>query len=141
MSKQDRQGVRTPADFERKHGKVLSGKDDTNASQDRQLEQMAQAMAGNTSAFNYSITQINARLSRVEQAIADLEGDDTDTTLLARIEAVESANETQDQTIAATSQAVNSLLQTVTDLSGRMSAVESTLTSLVERVTALEGKE
>ena len=146
MSKQDRQGSRTPAELERKHSKVLSGKDETNTSQSRQIEQIVQSMEGNTSAFNYSITLLNTRLSRVEDSVANLESDNTTTLLSERvaiaeqaIEDLKAADTAQGETINSLATRLTTLETTVSGLAGRLTTVESTLSSLVERVTALEG--
>ena len=146
MSKQDRQGSRTPAELERKHSKVLSGKDDTNAVQNRQIEQLAQSMQGNTSVFNHSITLLNARLSKVEESVANLEGDDS-TTLLServgnaeqRITDLEEADANQVSTITSLVQSLSRMETTVSGLDTRLTTVENTLSSLDARVTALEG--
>lgn len=114
MSKQDRQGVRSPAELERKYsfGQVFSNQDETNARQSKEIEQMAKAMSGNTSSTNFAITQINARLSAVEQAIAELPESPAN---------------------------IATLETTVAALETRLAAVETTLLSLESRVAALEG--
>ena len=146
MSKQDRQGARTPAELERKHSKVLSGQDDNNANQNRQIEELSKSMSHNTGAFNYSIQQINARLTNVEASVKNLEGDEStsllaervteaeqaiaeiqegDTALAGRVSSAEAANIRQDLDIE--------------ELGERLTTVETTLASLEARVAALEG--
>ena len=146
MSKQDRHGIRSPAEFERKHSRVLTGKDDTNASQTRQIEQLSQSIEGNTSSFNYSITTLNARLSRVEEDVSALQGDTTASVLMGRMDTVEQRLSSLDEVYAEQQEIITSLLTTistlettVSGLAARLTTVENTLSALSERVTALEG--
>ena len=146
MSKQDRQGIRSPADFERKHSKVLSGKDDNNARQNQQIEQLAQSMEGNTSAFNYSIQQLNARLSKVEDSVLEMRNDNTTSLLAERLSEAEQAITDLQSADTAIGGRVTTLEGksidhglSISKLEERMTAVETTLASLEARVTALEG--
>ena len=146
MSKQDRQGARTPAELERKHSKVLSGHDDNNAWQNQQIERLAQSMDGNTSAFNYSITQMNGRLSKVENSVIALQNDPTTSLLSERVSAAEQAIAEMQEGDRAVAGRV-SVLETakinhdldIQALTDRLTAVETTLASLEARVAALEG--
>lgn len=81
MSKQDRQGVRTPADLERKYplGKLNDKTGDT-SELGRQINQLSQSMSTFMASTNGAIaeltnedTELNQAITNLEEAVAELE--------------------------------------------------------------------
>ena len=161
MSKQDRQGVRRPADLEQKYGfgKVFSEQDNTNAKQNEQIDLIRNTVSINNTAGLAAIARLETKVSSVEQTVTEMQEDDTVTQLGTRVDeaetaitnlqtaddsmgkritAVETAKAAQDKTIANLTERLTSLENTVTGLSTRLTTAETTLSSLEARVAALE---
>ena len=73
MSKQDRQGVRTPADLERKYDfGLLAGQSNATSELSNQINQLNQSMAIFEASTNGSIEQLSGEIDDLEQAVSEL---------------------------------------------------------------------
>jgi hypothetical protein len=73
MSKQDRQGVRTPAELERKYDfSLLSGQSNMTSDLKNQINQLNQSLSMFAASTNVSIEQLSGDIDDLEQAVAEL---------------------------------------------------------------------
>lgn len=73
MSKQDRQGVRTPADLERKYDfGLLSEQSKANSEINNQINQLNQSMSMFMASTNGSMEQMSSDIDDLEQAVSEL---------------------------------------------------------------------
>lgn len=73
MSKQDRQGVRTPAQLEQKYriGEALSGANNSLSNQERQLNQLTQTLAQFMASTNGQIAILSIQLQMITNRLDD----------------------------------------------------------------------
>jgi chromosome segregation ATPase len=152
MSKQDRQGARTPAELEQKYafGKSMSDLEAATMKNSDQLSRQNQTMTQFMSDSNDKYGTLEAGLYRAEKNISTVKTQVS--SLSTRMSAAEKKNKEQDQKVSALIKSASALEQnssgvdkkmvalekTVADLTKQLKTAEETLADLVERVTALE---
>ena len=145
MSKQDRQGARTPAELEQKYalGQSMSELEAMVEKQGEQLTRQNQVMAQFKSDSDDKFGSLEAGLSRAEKNIATLKT--SVSSLQSRMSAAEKKDKALDQKVSALIKSASTLEQSsggaekrLATLEKQMKTVEETLADLVQRVTALE---
>lgn len=149
MSKQDRQGSKTPADVERKYGlgQTLSEIEEATRKQSDQISRQNSTMNDFMERSESEKASFEKSLSNVEKNVSTLKQNVT--SLQIRMTNAEKKDKELSQSIYKLSQNVsssgssynarlNALQNSVNDLAKRVLAAEETLADLVERVTALE---
>ena len=145
MSKQDRQGARTPAELEQKYefGKSMSDLEAVAEKQGEQLSRQKQTMNQFMSDSDTNFKTIEAGLARAEKNIFTLKTNVS--SLSNRMTAAEKKDKVLDQKVSALIKSASSLEQNSSGVDKKLAAlekqlktVEDTLADLVDRVTALE---
>lgn len=160
MSKQDRQGTRTPAGLEQKYnfGRAFSDQEKENARQNKEMNQQQMTMREFISFATSAIERINSQLA---QMVADMgllkEADSTlslkQAEILAAlssqgeaIQGMKTSIEQQDgtleglnQTLAEHYQKISVMDQTLASHGDSISTMAGEIKQLSEKVTALEG--
>ncbi len=152
MSKQDRQGARSPAELEQKYafGKSMSELEAIAKSQGEQLTRQNQEMTQFKSESDYQFQSLEAGINRAEKNISSLK--DSVSSLSTRMSAAEKKDKDLERKVSVLLKSASSLEQnssgankkiaalekTVADLTKQLKTAEESLSDLIERVTALE---
>jgi len=145
MSKQDRQGVRTPSDLERKYnfGQVFADQQTENSRQGDLISRLNQTLAQFMAYATGALETLGKDLDEAEVAISNLETatsslgnrlSKTETDIFEHEQAILSLEER----MATAEGNISGLNGTATSLGTRIGSVEGSITSLEERVSALE---
>lgn len=145
MSKQDRQGVRTATDLERKYnfGQVFTDQQKETSRQGDLLMRLNQTLAQFMSFANGAIDTLGTDLDRAEVAISNLEA------AISSLEKRVSKNETEifehEQAILALEESharfgtrLDTAEGVISGLETRMGEAEGNITALDQRISALE---
>lgn len=141
MSKQDRQGARTPADLEIKYrfGKVFQSQARENASQNSRMNQQDLTLS---QFISYAASALDGLRSDVDAAREEREGlQGAITALETRITDAETNAQTQADALAALETRLQTLETRQRDAEGLISGLAESLAALEERIEALEQKE
>lgn len=142
MSKQDRQGARTPADLERKYefGQALSEMEEASKKQSDQIARQNNTMNEFIGKSSGEIASLEKDVSRAKKDISNLKLNVT--SFSVRLSNIEQGDKATSQSITGLAQRISSLEKDLssfkTSVNTRLETAESTLTDLVGRVTALE---
>lgn len=142
MSKQDRQGARTPADLERKYefGESLSKLESETKKQSEQIDRQNRAMDEFMDNSSDTLTSLERDISRAKKDISNLKLNVTSFSI--RLASIEQGDKETSQSITGLAQRVSKaetrLIALEAVFNARLKTAEETLADLVERVTALE---
>ena len=141
MSKQDRQGARTPADLERKYefGQALSSIEESTKKQSDQISRQNSTMNDFIARSETEKASLEKSISNLEKSVSTLKQNVT--SLQIRMTNADTKDKELSKSIYKVSQSVSRLESTVKSLATRLSTAELTLNDLVTRVTALEETE
>lgn len=138
MSKQDRQGVRTPADLEQKYnfGQAFS---DQKAALERHGEQLSRLNDAQTMFVNETSTNFAGLTKRMTASEKDIDAlDERANALGKRLAYAEYTNAQQERSIASLGSGLTNSEQAASALTERMSAAEQSISTLESRMTAAE---
>ena len=142
MSKQDRQGARTPAELERKYefGQTLSQLEEATQKQSDLISRQGNTMDDFIASSNSTIASMEKDISNVEKSVTSLKQGVN--SLQIRMTNAERRDKELSQSISGLAQRISNSEQshsaTTAELAASLKAVEETLADLIERVTALE---
>lgn len=138
MSKQDRQGARTPADLERKYDfdQSFAQLEATTKKQNDQISRQTNDINDLKTATEVKIASFEKDVKNVEKSVSTLKQNVT--SLQIRMTNSEIKDKELRQSISGLARSISGLESTLKGLLLKMEKAESTLVELDERVAALE---